>query len=155
MILEEKIAKLLTRKQKTLSIAESCTGGLLANRITNVPGSSGFFQLGLVVYSNKAKIKLLRIPKNAIVKYGAVSQKVAQSMATSVRKLVGSDFGIAITGIAGPTGATKDKPVGLVYVALCSKNKTLCYKFLFKGTRTAIKSLAATKTLQLFSEFIT
>lgn len=154
MPLETKIAKLLTKSKKTLSTAESCTGGLLADRLTNVPGSSNFFNLGVVTYANQAKSKLLKISPKTIQKHGAVSKQVALAMAKGVRKILHSDFGIGITGIAGPSGATKNKPVGLVYIAISSKNKSICVKSIFKGTRTSVKSQAATKTLKLLLNLI-
>lgn len=154
MSLEKKVAKLLIKKRKTLSSAESCSGGLLAHRLTNIPGSSNFFKLGLVVYAHHAKVKLLHIPKLTLQSRGAVSPDVALIMAKSVRKIVKSDYGVGITGIAGPTGATKNKPVGLVYVAVSSHNKTICKKFLFKGKRAAIKSSAAASALRLLLKFL-
>ena len=137
--LEESVGKKLSRYNKTLAIAESCTGGLLANRITDVPGSSKYFKLGLVPYSNESKNKLLNIPVKTIEKYGAVSKQAAILMAKNVRILAGTDFGISITGIAGPGGARPKKPVGLVYIALSSNKKTICKEFRFIGTRNLIK----------------
>ena len=111
MLLEKKAAALLLKQRKTLAIAESCTGGLLCHRLTNIPGSSNFLKVGLVTYSNTSKIKLLKVPSPLIKKHGAVSSAAAQRMAQGVRKLFNTDFGVAITGIAGPTGETKEKPV--------------------------------------------
>ena len=136
---EEIIGRMLRKSKKTLSIAESCTGGLLANRITDVPGSSAYFKLGLVTYSNESKNKLLDIPMETIKKYGAVSKKTASLMAKNVRILAGADYGIGLSGIAGPGGATKNKPVGIIYIALSDKNKTICKEFRFIGTRSLIK----------------
>jgi len=137
--LEEIVGKALLKSKKTLAVAESATGGLLANRITDVPGSSDYFKLGLATYSNESKNKLLNIPTEIIKKYGAVSKQVASLMAKNVRALAGSDYGIGITGIAGPGGATKKKPIGLVYAALSTKEKTICREFRFIGTRSLIK----------------
>ena len=137
--LEESVGKKLSRYNKTLAIAESCTGGLLANRITDVPGSSEYFKLGLVPYSNESKNKLLNIPVKTIEKYGAVSKQAAILMAKNVRILAGTDFGISITGIAGPGGARPKKPLGLVYIALSSDKKTICKEFHFRGNRLLIK----------------
>ncbi|MEK6732704.1 MAG: competence/damage-inducible protein A [Candidatus Omnitrophota bacterium] len=137
--LEEIIGRLLLKSKKTLAIAESCTGGLLANRITDIPGSSRYFKLGLVTYSNESKNKLLNMSLETIKKYGAVSKQVAVLMAKNIRILASADYGIGISGIAGPGGATKKKPVGLVYIALSSKNKTTCKEFNFIGTRDLIK----------------
>src|SRR3990167_3696143 len=118
MLIEKKIAQLLTAQKKTLSVAESCSGGLLCQRLTNIPGSSCFLKLGLVVYSNDAKIKFLKIFPQTLKKHGAVSQIVARQMAENVRKIFQTDFGIAITGIAGPGGGSVAKPVGLTFIAL-------------------------------------
>ncbi len=152
---EEKIAQLLIKQKKTLAIAESCTGGLLSNRITNIPGSSNFLQVTVVAYSNQAKIKLLNVDEKDIKKYGAVSHQIAIAMAEGVRNIFKTDFGIGITGIAGPDGATKKKPVGLVYIAINTPIETLCVKCIFEGKRTTIKSKATTQALRLLSEFLT
>ena len=137
--LEDVVGKILSRSGKTLAIAESCTGGLLANRITDVPGSSHYFKLGLVAYSNESKMRLMDIPMEIIKKYGAVSKKAASLMAKNVRALAGADYGIGISGIAGPGGAIKNKPVGIVYIALSDKHKTIYKEFRFIGTRSLIK----------------
>jgi nicotinamide-nucleotide amidase len=154
MRIEEKVAKSLTSAQKSLSIAESCTGGLLSNRLTNMPGSSNFLKLSVVAYSNEAKIKILNVSRKQIAKYGAVSSQVAISMAQGIRKIQKTDFGIGITGIAGPTGATKTKPVGLTFIAISSEVETLCVKCRFPGARISIKNQAATLALQLLDEFL-
>lgn len=147
--LEDAIGKLLTKKKKTLAIAESCTGGLISNLITNVSGSSKYFKEGIVAYSNNAKVKYLGVPLEIIRKYGAVSSQVAKEMANGIRNKSGVDIGLGITGIAGPTGATREKPVGLVYIALSIKNKNICREFNFLGTRTEIKHQAAQAALDL------
>ncbi|MDP8213228.1 MAG: CinA family protein [Candidatus Zapsychrus exili] len=162
MKIEEKVAKLLIQAKKTISIAESCTGGLLSSRLTDIPGSSQFLKLGLVVYSNEAKIKLLKIPKETIAKYGTVDENIAIKMAEQVRKLFKTDFGIGITGIAGPTGATKTKPIGLVYIAISTKFDCICFKIL--GTvpcglspnakRKNIKNQTVNFTLKTLLEFL-
>lgn len=149
MLIERKIAQLLTAQKKTLSVAESCSGGLLCHRLTNIPGSSHFFKFGLVVYSNASKIKFLKISIPTIKKYGAVSRPVARQMAENVRKIFQTDFGIAITGIAGPDGGSPAKPVGLIFIALSTKKKTVCENFVFKGNRLRIKSQAATQGLKM------
>ncbi len=154
MRLEEKIATLMLRHRKTLSLAESCTGGLMANRVTNIPGSSEFFKLGLVTYSNASKTSLLKIPGPTLQRYGAVSEEVAGLMAKTVRNLVKTDFGVGITGIAGPSGGTQQKPVGLTYIAVNTPLESLCLKCHFKGTRTQIKSQATTQALKLLLEFL-
>ena len=137
--LEEVAGRLLLKEKRTLAIAESCTGGLLANRITDVPGSSKYFLMGVVTYSNESKDKILSIPQETIKKYGAVSKQVAGLMAKNVRLLANAGIGIGITGIAGPTGETNKKPVGLVYIALSTKKKTICKEFHFLGQREIIK----------------
>lgn len=154
MRIEEKVARSLIRTKKTLAIAESCTGGLLSNRLTNIPGSSNFLKLAVVAYSNEAKTKLLKVPQETIRKYGAISTQTAISMAQGIRKTLKTDFGIGITGIAGPTGGTKSKPVGLTYIAVCTKVETLCLECRFQGTRTSIKTQATTQALQLLHEFL-
>jgi nicotinamide-nucleotide amidase len=138
-VLEGLAGKGLLKSGKTLATAESCTGGLLASRITDVPGSSNYFKLGLIAYSNESKNKLLAIPAETIKKYGAVSKQVAILMAKNARVLAGTDYGAGITGIAGPGGATNKKPVGLVYIALATRKKTICREFRFIGTRNLIK----------------
>ncbi len=154
MPLEEKIAKILLRRKKTVSLAESCSGGLLAHRLTNVSGSSKYFQLGLVTYSYESKEKMLKIPRALLLKHGAVSAQVTTLMASNVRKILNTDFGIGITGIAGPTGATKKKPLGLTYVAISTKTETICHEYIFKGSRLVIKKQATDKALQLFLKLL-
>jgi len=147
--LEQVIGKLLLKKKKTLSIAESCTGGLLADRITDIPGSTKYFRMGVVAYSNESKNKVLNIPIETIKKHGAVSKQVASLMAKNVRLLSKSDIGIGISGIAGPLGGTKKKPVGLVYITLSTKDKTLCKEFRFLGQREIIKFKTTQAALNL------
>ena len=119
-----KIIKLLTKKKYTVSFAESCTGGLLASTITSISGSSKIFNLGLVTYSNNAKVKVLKVPKRTITKYGAVSYETCLSMVKNLSRITKSNISISITGVAGPNGGTKEKPVGLVYIGL-KKGKKL------------------------------
>ncbi|CUS84398.1 amidohydrolase, PncC family, partial [Candidatus Kryptobacter tengchongensis] len=129
--LEEVVGKLLAQKGLKLAVAESCTGGLIADRITNIPGSSRYFERGIVAYSNEAKIQILGVPEELIKIYGAVSREVAEAMAEGVRKISGADIGISTTGIAGPTGATPTKPVGLVWIGYSDKNETFAKEFRF------------------------
>ncbi len=145
----KQVDKFLLKNKLTVAVAESCTGGLTSNLLTQIPGSSKYFILGIIAYHNSAKIKILKIPASLIIKKGAVSQEIAVRMAKSVRILAKTDFGIGITGIAGPTGATAAKPVGTVFIALVSKNKIICRKFNFAGRRLSVKKLAAVKSLQL------
>ena len=128
-----KIVKLLSKKKLTVSFAESCTVGLLASSITSVSGSSKVFNMGLVTYSNKAKTKLLKVTKKTIRKYGAVSYENCLEMVKNLSKISKSNISISITGIAGPNGDTKEKPVGLVYIGLKKGRKTIIKKNLFKN----------------------
>jgi nicotinamide-nucleotide amidase len=130
-LIEEKIGKLLIKKKKTISVAESCTGGLLASKITDINGSSKYFYGGVCTYTNKSKIDILQVKNFILKKYGAVSDEVAMEMAKNVRNKFHSDIGISITGIAGPTGGTKQKPVGTVYIGYSDKKNTFARKFLF------------------------
>ena len=128
-----KIVKLLTKKKLTLSFVESCTGGLLASSITSISGSSKIFNMGLVTYSNNAKVKLLQVPKKTITKYGAVSYETCLSMVQNLSKISKANISISITGVAGPNGGTKAKPVGLVYIGLKKGSKIIVKKNLFKS----------------------
>ena len=130
-----KIVKLLTKKKLKVSFAESCTGGLLASSITSIGGSSKVFNLGLVTYSNNAKVKILKVPKKTINKYGAVSHETCLSMVKNLSRISKTNISISITGIAGPNGGTKEKPVGLVYIGLKKGDKTIIKKNLFKNKR--------------------
>lgn len=154
MRLEEKTAQRLIAAKKTLAIAESCTGGLLSHRITNIPGSSKFLKMALVAYSNDAKVKLLKVPRSALYRHGAVSENAALAMAQGARRIFSTDFGVSITGIAGPTGATKTKPVGLTFIAVAASAETLCVQYLFKGPRMRVKQQAADAALKLLLEFL-
>lgn len=147
--LEEVVGDKLKLNGYTLATAESCTGGLLAGRITEVPGSSDYFLEGAVTYSNEAKARQLGVPKDLIEAHGAVSEEVAKAMAEGVRRLAGSTFGIGITGIAGPGGGTEEKPVGLVYVALADDEETMIRKFIFPGDRQFIRQLSVNAALDL------
>ena len=130
-----KILKLLTKKKLTLSFAESCTGGLLASSITSISGSSKVFNMGLVTYSNNAKVKLLQVPKKTITKYGAVSHETCLSMVKNLSKISKANISISITGVAGPNGGTKAKPVGLVYIGLKKGSKIIVKKNYFKSKK--------------------
>ncbi|HBR15380.1 MAG TPA: competence protein ComA [Candidatus Omnitrophica bacterium] len=155
MRLEQKAAQLLASKKKTVSLAESCTGGLLSHRLTNVPGSSNYLKLAVVAYSNEAKEKTLKISPPLMKKHGAVSGAVATAMAKGVREILKTDFGVSITGIAGPTGGTLQKPTGLTFIAVATELETLCLECRFQGTRAGIKSQAANQALRLLIEFLT
>lgn len=140
--------RLINRKQ-TISTAESCTGGLLASFLTNLPGSSAYFILGVVTYSNKSKEIILGIPAKTIRRYGAVSAPVARLMAVNIRKEARTNFGLSITGIAGPSGSTPTKSVGTVYICLSAKNKNTCRKFNFPGKRQSVRKNAVQEALRL------
>ncbi|MEK6728205.1 MAG: CinA family protein [Candidatus Omnitrophota bacterium] len=144
----------LIKMHKTVAVAESCTGGLLSNLLTYIGGSSKYFILGIVAYSNKSKQDILKIPAGLIAKKGTVSQEVAEKMAQNVRKMAKADFGIGVTGIAGPTGGTPQKPAGTVFIAVTSENKTISKKFYFTCNRTVIRKKTALKALGLLDELI-
>jgi nicotinamide-nucleotide amidase len=154
MKLEKLIGDLLREKGWTVSVAESCTGGLISDRITDVSGSSDYFEGGMVTYSNESKAKQLGIPFDDIKKYGAVSPQVARKMAQGVRKAFGTTFGLSTTGVAGPTGGTKRSPVGRVFIGLAIGRKTWVWKEDLKRNRREIKEKAAEKTLQFFYEIL-
>ena len=145
MKLEKVIGTLLRKRKWTLSVSESCTGGLICDRITNVSGSSDYFMGGMVNYSNESKSKHLGVPSNDIKKYGAVSPQVARKMAQGVRKAFGTTFGLSTTGVAGPTGGTKRAPIGRVFIGLASGRRTWLKKLELKGSRRQIKKEAAEK----------
>ena len=149
MRLEYKVSQKFIQGKKTLAIAESCTGGLIADRLTNVPGASAFFMLGVIAYDYAAKTKILGVPTILLKKHGAVSAQVASHMSQGVRKLLKTDYSLSVTGIAGPGGATKNKPVGLVFIAVSTKQETIVKKCLFKGSRLAIKSATAQTALKM------
>ena len=153
--LAKKIVKKLIKRKSNISFAESCTGGLLSSTITSVAGSSQVFTLGLVVYSNKSKTKILKISENIIRKYGSVSQQVCLAMVKNLSKISKTNISLSITGIAGPSGGTKKKPVGLVYIGIKKGNKINVKKYLFKNEgRTYIQKAAINKSLRLILSFI-
>jgi nicotinamide-nucleotide amidase len=150
--LEAAVVTLLREKGLTVATAESCTGGLLSGRITSIPGSSEVFHTGLVTYANEAKINLLQIPRAVIAGVGAVSPEVAQAMAERVRELARADFGIGITGIAGPGGGTPEKPVGLVYIGLATKAGVSHSKNLYSGIRADVRYRATQTALEMLRQ---
>jgi nicotinamide-nucleotide amidase len=154
MKLERLIGNVLRKNGWTLSIAESCTGGLICDRITNVSGSSDYFMGGMITYSNESKAKHLGIPLDYIKKFGAVSPQVAKRMAQGVRKTFGTTFGLSSTGVAGPTGGTKRSPVGRVFIGLTAGRKIRVKKLDLKGTRRAVKEEATRKALQYLHEML-
>jgi PncC family amidohydrolase len=150
MKLEKLIGDLLRERGWTVSIAESCTGGLVCDRITDVPGSSDYFEGGMVNYSNESKEKHLRIPLDYIRKYGAVSPQVARKMAQGVRKTFGTTFGLSTTGVAGPTGGTKRSPIGRVFIGFTDGRRTWVQREDLKGSRREIKEKATERVLKSF-----
>ena len=149
------IIKKLKRRKFKIAVAESCTGGLLSSAITSVCGSSKVFTLGLVAYSNQSKTKVLRVPKNIIRKYGSVSASVCLVMVKNLSKISKTNISVSITGIAGPNGGTKIKPVGLVYVGIKKGNRAKVKKYLFKNKgRAYIQKAAVNKSLGLILSFL-
>lgn len=146
--LEEVVGMYLVMRQKTVAVAESCTGGLLSERLTRVPGSSNYFLGGMVCYSNELKATLAGVPADLIAEHGAVSLAVAQAMAEGVRKRTGASLGIGITGVAGPGGGTPEKPVGLVFIALADENGTQIREFRFPGDRERVRHWATQLALE-------
>ena len=153
MNLNQKIVTLLKKKKLKLAIAESCTGGMLSSTITSVSGSSKVFTMGLITYSNQSKINLLKVPKRVIQKYGAVSTQCCLSMTNNLSKISKAEVCVSITGIAGPKGGSKLKPVGLVYIGIKDGKKTLINKYNFKNRgRNFIQKQAVKKTIRLLQD---
>ena len=150
-----KLVKLLNKKKLKISFAESCTGGLLSSYITSISGSSKVFTLGLITYSNQAKINILKVPKKIIMKHGAVSYETCLSMVKNLNRITKTNISVSITGVAGPKGGTKEKPVGLVYIGIKKGNKILVQKNYFKtNTRSLIQRAAVNKALRLILRFV-
>ena len=153
--LPQKIVKLLSKKKLKISFAESCTGGLLSSAISSVSGSSKVFDFGFVTYSNQSKNSILKIPKKTLIKYGAVSYESCLSMVKNLSKISKTEVSVSITGIAGPKGGSRKKPVGLVYIGIKKGNKTLVKKHLFKNKgRLYIQKTAVNKSLGIILSFI-
>ena len=150
-----KVVKLLSKKRLNISFAESCTGGLLASTVTSISGSSKVFTIGLVTYSNQAKIKFLKVPKKIILKYGAVSYETCSSMVKNLNKISKTNISVSITGIAGPKGGTKKKPVGLVYIGIKKGNKIIIKKNIFKNkSRDSIQKSTVNQALKMILDVI-
>ncbi|MBE7024253.1 MAG: CinA family protein [Ruminococcaceae bacterium] len=147
--IETSLVELLIEKKLKLSTAESCTGGLIAQKITSVPGASECFDCGVVTYSNEQKQKLLGVSAETLEKYGAVSRQTALEMCKGVKNLANSDFGISVTGIAGPGGGTPEKPVGTVWIGICGESIHKAEKFLFDGDRTKVRESTAEAALTM------
>lgn len=152
--LEERIGDKLRTSQETLATAESCSGGLIAHRITNVAGASDYFLGGIVSYSNAAKITFLGVDRRSLERYGAVSEQVAQEMAEAAQERFGAVYAVSSTGIAGPAGGTKEKPVGLVYIGLAAPGGTTVERCTFSGDRQTVKMRTADKALSMLLESI-
>jgi len=149
-LLSKKIINNLIKKKLTISVAESCTGGMLSSALTAVSGSSKTFNHGFVVYSNKSKIDVLKISKNIIKKYGAVSEQICSHMVKNLNKITKTDISVSVTGIAGPSGGSKKKPVGLVYIGIKMGNKIQIKKYLLKNKgRSYVQKTAVIKSLGL------
>ena len=149
------LVKKLTRKKLKISFAESCTGGMLANTITSISGASKVFNLGLITYSNQAKIKILKVNKNVIKRFGAVSHECCKAMVVNLSKISKANINVSITGIAGPNGGTKTKPVGLVYIGVKNKNKILITKNIFnQKSRKAIQNATVKRTIEIIRSTI-
>jgi PncC family amidohydrolase len=153
-MLEKRIGKMLLERSLTVGLAESCTGGLVASRITGVPGSSAYFMAGLVTYSNEAKTRFLSVPDKIIARHGAVSNVVAERMARGVRAAAGVDIGLSVTGIAGPAGGSPEKPVGTVFMALATKRKAFVRKFLFSGNRREVRKRSSEEALTMLLDYL-
>ncbi len=150
-----KVVKLLSKKRINISFAESCTGGLLASTVTSISGSSKVFTIGLVTYSNQAKIKFLKVPKKIILKHGAVSYETCLSMVKNLNKISKTNIAVSITGIAGPKGGTKKKPVGLVYIGIKKGNKIIVKKNIFKNkSRGSIQKSTVNQALKMILDVI-
>ena len=149
------LVKKLTKKKLKISFAESCTGGMLASSITSINGASKVFNLGFITYSNQAKINILKVSKNIIKKYGAVSAECCKAMVVNLSKISKANINVSITGIAGPNGGTKKKPVGLVYIGLKKGNKIIVSKNLFKlKSRISIQKITVKTTLELINKIV-
>ena len=153
--LANKVVKKLIKKKLKVSFAESCTGGLLSSSITSISGSSKVFNLGLITYSNKAKVDILKVPNKIIKRYGAVSKECCLSMVKNLSKISKANISISITGIAGPNGGTKLKPVGLVYIGVKKGNKIITKKNLFKNkNRISIQKVTVSTALNIIDNII-
>ena len=159
MHINKKIKNLTTKLKKNkikVAVAESCTGGLISYNLTKIPGASKFFMVGIVSYSNISKRDLLKVRQKTLTKYGAVSAEICKEMCNNLLKISKTNIAISVTGIAGPDGGTKKKPIGLVYVGICSKNKFEIKKFNFgkKLSRINIQNLTLKKTIKLIEDHI-
>ena len=152
--LESRVGRCLIERQWTVATAESCSGGLIAHRLTNIPGASSYFLGGIVAYSNSVKTAMLGVDPEDLARYGAVSEPVARQMAEGVRQRLAADCALAVTGIAGPSGGTLDKPVGLVFIALAAPGVDRVTRNLFEGSREDIKAQTADQALRMLLEYL-
>ena len=152
--LEKVVAELLIKKKTTISVAESCTGGLISSTFTNIPGISEVFISGVVSYSNRSKIDIIGVDPATIENRGAVSQNTAIEMAQNIRRMTGADIGLSVTGIAGPAGATDEKPIGLVYLALATKEGVEFKELRLWGERNRIRSMACLNALDMVRRYL-
>lgn len=153
-MIEEEVGRLLTRRKLTIAVAESCTGGLVSHRLTNVPGSSVYFLGGIVAYAYAAKEQFLGVRHDTLYEYGAVSEEVAREMARGARRALGTDIAVAITGIAGPAGGLPGKPVGLTWISLSARDAELARKFVFGSDRLGNKEQAAQAALTIVRDYL-
>lgn len=154
MTVEQQVGTMLADRGLTLAIAESCTGGLVAHRVTSVAGSSAYFLGGIVAYAYEAKEALLGVRHETLLAHGAVSEETAREMAQGARQRLGADVGISVTGIAGPAGGLPNKPVGLVYVALSAPDAELCRRHIWQGDRLANNTLSVEAVLELLLTYL-
>jgi len=154
ILLEVQVGELLRRRGLRLAIAESCTGGLIGHRITNVPGSSTYYVGSVTAYAYEAKVRLLNVRWKTLEKYGAVSQETALEMAQGVRLALAADVGLSVTGIAGPSGGTPEKPVGLVWIGISASSYDEAWNYCFKGERLQVKEQSANQALHLLMEYL-
>jgi len=152
--LEKVVGRLLTEHKLTIALAESCTGGLIAHRLTNVPGSSAYLIGGVVSYANEAKERMLGVSHQTLQEHGAVSEETAREMSRGIRRLLQTDVALAVTGIAGPSGGTPEKPVGLTYIALAAADLERCERYLWQGDRWANKEQSAEAALAMLREYL-
>lgn len=153
-MIETRIGRILRERRMKIAVAESCTGGHISNRITNIQGASDYFDMGFVTYSNDSKELYLFVPEEVLAEKGAVSSEVAKAMAEGLREATHADIGLSVTGIAGPGGGTPGKPVGTVFVGLASKDGTFVNRFLFSGDRISIKEQTSEAALKLVLDYL-
>jgi len=153
-MIEARIGRILRERRMKIAVAESCTGGYISNRITNIQGASDYFDMGFVTYSNDSKELYLFVPKEVIAEKGAVSSEVARAMAEGLREATDADIALSVTGIAGPGGGSPDKPVGTVFIGLSSKDGTFVSRFLFRGDRISIKEQTSEEALKMVLDYL-